>query len=134
MKVAATKLIIITIIALGAVGGCGNECNFNLSAIFNGPSATLALSQWNCVASRDGESLPEFVIQFFGDGTGFNSATGEFIFERTGCRSLMYDSETESADITSLQGSVFSGILIFNQTSTIPDQDGIQAACTPEFF
>lgn len=135
MKSKLSKLIVITAVALGAIGGCGgDDCNFNLSGIYNGFSSEEAISQWNCVASRQGQSLPQFVIQFFSDDTGFNSAAGEIVFERTGCRGIMYESETDSAQIMNLQGSVLSGILIFDQVSTIPDQDGIQAACTPEFF
>lgn len=134
MKSVVSKIIVVIIIALGAAGGCGSDCGFNLSAILNGPSPSQALSQWNCVGSRDGQSVPQFVIQFFGDGTGFNDATGPFIYNRTGCRSLSYESDTDEAIITNLQGSVQSGILIFDQSSTVPEQDRIQGACTPELF
>lgn len=134
MKGAVVKIIVVAVAALGAVGGCGSDCGFDLRAILNGPSPTQALSQWSCVGSRNGQSVPEFVIQFFGDGSGFNDATGPFTYKLTGCRSLSYESDTDEARITNIQGSVFSGILIFDQSSTVADQDGIQGACTPEFF
>jgi hypothetical protein len=134
MKGTLAKITAVVVIALGAIGGCGSDCGFNLSAILNGPSSTQALSQRNCVGSRDRQSVPEFVIQYFRDGTGFNSAFGSFTYNRTRCRSLSYESGTDEARITNLQGSLFSGILIIDQTSTVPGQDSIQGACTPEFF
>ena len=134
------KIVAVVLLSLGLIGGCGGSgggegCDFDFDAFLNGVNANQATSQWDCVGSKPGEIVPDFVFQAFEDGTGFSTSdVGIFTFQQTGCRSLNYQSGAGNATISNIQGSIDSGVLTFFQTSSTPELDDISSGCILVIF
>lgn len=118
----AALAVLITIVSLGNIGGCGGGglCNFRIANIYNGASFEDQDSEWEC---RTGGAV-EYAIAFFADGTGTRSDIGDFVWEQTACKRL--DFTADSGEFATLKGLAVSGGIIggvqfgnlnFNQVS-----------------
>jgi len=125
-------------LSLGLIGGCGggggDACDFVLSVFFNGANAEEATSLWDCEGSSPGEIVPDFTFQAFDDGTGFSSQLGPFTFQETGCRRASFQSRAGDGSEINIGGSIASGILTFDQISSVPELNNISAGCVLQVF
>jgi hypothetical protein len=118
----AALAVLLAFVSLGNIGGCGgdNLCDFGISSIYNGGSFAGQDSEWEC---RTG-GVVEYTIAFFADGTGTRSDIGDFVWEQTDCKQLVFTADTgEFATLRGLQvtggiiGGEQFGVLKFNQVS-----------------
>ncbi len=128
----AAVAVLITIVSLGNIGGCGgsNLCDFGISSIYNGAGFSDQESEWEC---RTG-GVVEYTIAFFADGTGTRSDIGDFTWVQTECKQLEFTADTgEFATLKGLQvtGGIIGGDkfgqMKFNQVS--PDLGNFGYTC-----
>ena len=111
------KIVAVVLLSLGLIGGCGGgggggeDCDFSINEITNGTDSFNAFSLWACINELD----EEFNFSVFDNGTGFSDGIGIFTWMRTGCRSASVDGELASGDITNIEGSIFIGLLTFDE-------------------
>src|SRR3990172_10677216 len=84
----AAVAVLITVVSLGNIGGCGGGdlCNFGISSIYNGADFSDQDSEWECKTG----GVVEYSIAFFADGTGIRSDIGEFTWVQTECKQLEF--------------------------------------------
>ena len=95
----------------GSSSGGGEDCDFSINDVTNGPDSFNAFSLWACVNDLD----EEFNFSVFDNGKGVSDGIGIFTWERTGCRSASVDGELASGEITNIEGSISIGLLAFDQ-------------------
>ena len=107
-------------------GGGGQDCDFNLNRILNGPDFDTAHSEWIC------DTMVEFAL--YADGTGIEPFDiGFFTYQRSGCRSLDFQAdEGGSGSIINLDGSRDSDFLSFDLVSE--DFGNFPVNCTLNIF
>lgn len=130
-------LILIALVSIASIGGCksGETCDFTFNDFKNGPSADTQDSEWDCF--NGGQLI--FTIAFFGDGTGFRSDVGEFVWEQKHCRIVDFETaELETGSFENVEGAITAigdtiiGDLSLQQVSD--DLGDITVACTYDQF
>lgn len=110
----SAMLGLLLFLVIGNIGGCNDTpCQFNLNAFFNGTSLNEQTSEWDC--KRGGETV--FTLGLFSDLTGTRSDIGDFVFERTKCRTLEFGNDLGVGKLKSMQGNINIGTLSFVQVS-----------------
>lgn len=121
---AAPVFLLSLILALGNMGGCTDStCDLILNSILNGSSINDQTSEWDC--KRGGETV--FTLALFGDMTGTRSDIGDFVYDRTECRRIVFENADGTGKLTGLDGDSRTGLLSFEQVSD--DFGDITVAC-----
>lgn len=130
-------LILIALISITSIGGCksGDSCDFTFNLFTNGSTPETQDSEWEC--ERGGELI--FTIAFFGDGTGFRSDVGEFVWEQKHCRIVDFETiALETGSFENIEGAITTigdttlGNLSLQQVSD--DLGDITVGCTYNQF
>jgi hypothetical protein len=97
---------------------CGSgTCNFDLSLFVNGNSSSTANNYWSCNSNG---AIWSFA--FYNDGTGQDSRSGDFSWERIGCQDVRIEYAGGISNVCGIEGSTASGTATFTQ-------DGVYVAC-----
>ncbi len=130
-------LILIVLVSIASMGGCksGETCDFTFNDFKNGVSPGTQDSEWECFIG--GQLI--FTIAFFGDGTGFRSDVGDFVWEQKHCRIVDFETAAlETGTFENIDGSIGTvgdmtyGNLFLEQVSD--DLGDITVACTYNQF
>lgn len=122
MKTIQKTVIILTVILLGGLGGlpgCGGGapavCDFVLSLVANGPSASQPDgTYWSCQDS----TLTPFDLIFFEDGAGATGGIGAFTWQETGCGVVTLQTSVGQIIASNLMGSKSSKVVTGDLTAS----------------